>query len=261
MTRSALGDLVDGVDAAVHLAGLIKARSSKEFFDVNAKGVVRLVQAMEGRANKAKLVLVSSLAAREPGLSSYAASKRCGEAALLGLEKNRPWSVLRPPAVYGPGDRETLSFFKALKRGIGLTLGHREARFSLIHVDDLVEATIKVIEPRCADGLVLELDDGMEGGHSWPSMIDAGERVMSVRAKRLNVPPAILRTLGYANSTLRLFPGYTPMLTSEKAREILHVNWVSDSELIHKATDWTPAKPIDSGFRATVDWYQLHKWL
>lgn len=258
---AALGELVDSVDAVIHLAGLIKARSSQEFFDINAKGVDRLAQAMAERTGKAKLVLISSLAAREPGLSSYAASKRCGEAALLDLDENRLWSVLRPPAVYGPGDRETLSFFKAIKRGIGVMLGDRDARFSLIHVDDLVDAMMRVINPGCADGLVLELDDGMEGGHSWASMIDVGERVIDRRVKRLSVPPIVLQTLGYANSTLRFLPGYTPMLTSDKTREILHANWVSNSQLIHQTTDWTPATPIDSGFRATVDWYQLHDWL
>ncbi len=258
---ASLADLVCGVDAVVHLAGLIKARRRQDFFSVNAGGVARVAQAMTERKGKAKLVLVSSLAAREPGLSSYAASKRCGEAELLDQGETSPWTVLRPPAVYGPGDRETLSFFKGIKAGVGAMLGNQQARFSLIHVDDLAKAITSVINPGCADGLVLELDDGTEGGHSWPSMIDAGERVLETRTKRVAVPRTLLKALGYTNTALRVFPGYTPMLTPEKINELTHPNWVADRRNILRATDWLPTIPIDCGFKATVDWYRLHRWL
>lgn len=258
---AALLELVDGVDAVVHLAGLIKARRRRDFFDVNAGGVAQLVQAMTERSATAKLVLVSSLAAREPGLSSYAASKRCGEAVLLDVDRAFPWTVLRPPAVYGPGDRETLPFFKNLRRGFGAVLGGEHARFSLLQVDDLTAAIAHVIDTGCGDRLVLELDDGAEGGHSWSSMIDAGERVMAVKAKRIVIPPAVLTGLGSLNAALKVLPGYTPMLTPEKVRELRHPDWVVSNDRIRSETDWRPAIGIDSGFQATVDWYRLNSWL
>ena len=258
---ASLSELVTGVDAVIHLAGLIKARRRQDFFDVNAKGVVRLMEAIIEHQTRAKLVLISSLAAREPNLSSYAASKRCGEAALLDAGETFSWTVLRPPAVYGQGDRETLPFFKSIQRGFGAMLGSDQARFSLIHVDDLADAMTHVVDTGSANHLIMELDDGTEGGHSWRSMIDAGERALNVSAKRFTIPPIALRSLGYVNSALRILPGYTPMLTPEKAREIGHPNWVADDHLIKKATSWRPSIPIDSGFRATVDWYRLHSWL
>ncbi|MGI9452237.1 MAG: NAD-dependent epimerase/dehydratase family protein [Geminicoccaceae bacterium] len=258
---ASLSELVAGVDTVIHLAGLIKARRRQDFFDANVKGVARLIEAIIERQDTTKLVLISSLAAREPGLSSYAASKRCGEAALLGIGKALSWTVLRPPAVYGQGDRETLPFFKSIQRGFGAMLGSDRARFSLIHVDDLTDAMIHVADLGNADHLIMELDDGAEGGHSWPSMIDAGERALKVKAKRITIPPMALKSLGYVNSALRILPGYTPMLTPGKAREIGHPNWVADNHLIKKATSWRPTMPIDSGFRATVDWYRFHSWL
>lgn len=258
---ASLADLVDGVDAVVHLAGLIKARQRRDFFNVNAGGVARLVEAMSAAQTRAKLVLISSLAAREPSLSAYAASKRCGEAVLLDVPKDLPWTILRPPAVYGPGDRETLSFFKGLRLGIGVMLGGREARFSLIHVDDLVAAIIAVTDRDCADRLILELDDGLEQGHSWPSMITVGEQVMEVKARKIAMPPMALTALGYLNAGLRIVPGYTPMLTPEKARELTHPDWVADRRLILAETGWRPGIAVDRGFQATVDWYQLHSWL
>ncbi|MGI9493478.1 MAG: NAD-dependent epimerase/dehydratase family protein [Geminicoccaceae bacterium] len=259
--QASLQELVAGVDTVIHLAGLIKARQRKDFFGANATGVARLVEAMMEHQDTAKLILISSLAAREPGLSSYAASKRCGEAVLLGVGEALPWTVLRPPAVYGQGDRETLAFFKGIQRGIGAMLGSDQARFSLIHVDDLTDAMAHVVDVGNADHLLLELDDGAEGGYSWPSMIDAGERALNVSTKRITVPPMVLTALGHINSALRILPGYTPMLTPEKAKEITHPNWVADSHLIMEAIGWRPTISIDSGFRATVDWYRLHRWL
>ena len=208
-----------------------------------------------------KLVLVSSLAAREPALSSYAASKRAGEDALLTLDNALPWTILRPPAIYGPGDRETLAFFKSVSRGVGAMLGDDRARFSLLHVDDLVELVLTVLAPSMADRLILEPDDGREGGHSWCGMIAAAERASGKTVIRLRVPKMLLLALGHANASLSILPGYIPMLTPEKVRELTHPNWVADNRPIQSATGWKPTISVDRGFPATIDWYRLHSWL
>lgn len=257
----AISALIDGADAVVHLAGLIKARTREAFFDVNAGGVRHLASIAAAHEKPPKLVLVSSLAAREPTLSSYAASKRSGEEALSTLGDAPPWTILRPPAVYGPGDRETLAFFKSVSRGLGTMLGDRHARFSLLHVDDLIDLILAVLDPAIADRMTLEPDDGREGGHSWCGMIAAAEHAFEREVIRLRVPKLLLSTVGYVNAGLRIFPGYTPMLTPEKVRELTHQNWVADSRKIHDATSWKPGIPVDRGFPATIDWYRLHRWL
>ncbi|MGI9417889.1 MAG: NAD-dependent epimerase/dehydratase family protein, partial [Geminicoccaceae bacterium] len=194
-------------------------------------------------------------------LSSYAASKRAGESALSALGEASQWTILRPPAVYGPGDRETLAFFKSTRRGIGVMLGGDDARFSLIHVDDLIEAIDAMLAPDVADRLTLELDDGEEGGHGWRSMIAAAERAFGRKVIPLTVPKTLLAALGHINAGLRILPGYTPMLTPEKVRELTHPDWVADNSHIQAASGWKPAVPVDRGFPATIDWYQLHSWL
>ncbi|MGI9499568.1 MAG: NAD-dependent epimerase/dehydratase family protein [Geminicoccaceae bacterium] len=258
---ASMATLIDGVDAVVHLAGLIKARTCDAFFEVNAAGVRHLARLLAASPRPPKLVLVSSLAAREPALSSYAASKRRGEEALQMLGDALPWTIIRPPAVYGPGDRETLSFFQGIKRGVGAMLGDDQARFSLLHVDDLTDAIRSILDPAIADRSILEPDDGMEGGHSWPSMISAAERAFERKVLRIRVPAALLAALGHANSGLRILPGYTPMLTPEKVRELTHPDWVADRRTILAATSWRPSIPVDRGFPATIDWYRLHSWL
>lgn len=257
----AIAELVEGADAVVHLAGLIKARSRDAFFEVNEGGVRHLAAICTAQARPPKLVLVSSLAAREPGLSSYAASKRAGEDALSTLGSALPWTILRPPAVYGPGDRETLAFFKGVKRGIGAILGDADARFSLIHVDDLVQLILSVLSPSIAGRMTLEPDDGKEGGHSWCGMIAAAEHAFERRVIRVRVPKAVLAALGHVNAGLGLLPGYTPMLTPEKVRELTHPDWVAEHRPIAAATGWKPGIPVDRGFPATIDWYRIQGWL
>jgi nucleoside-diphosphate-sugar epimerase len=260
---AAIRELLDGVDVVIHLAGLIKARSRKAFFEVNEDGVRHLAEIAASRPRPPKLVLISSLAAREPALSSYAASKRAGEDVLSarGRDLSLPWTIVRPPAVYGPGDRETLPFFKGVKRGIGAMLGSETARFSLLYIDDLVDLILTVLDPETADRQILEPDDGMQGGHSWCGMIAAAEQAFETKAIRLRIPKTMLAALGHANAGLRLLPGYTPMLTPEKVREITHPDWVADARSIHLATSWKPQTPVNRGFPATINWYQLHSLL
>lgn len=260
---TAIRNLLDGVDAVIHLAGLIKARHRRAFFEVNEDGVRHLANIAAANKQPPKLVLISSLAAREPALSSYAASKRAGEKTLSadGSASPLPWTILRPPAVYGPGDLETLPFFKGAKRGIGAMLGSEHARFSLIHVDDLVDLILAVLRPEKADHQVLEPDDGQEGGHSWHGMIDTAERAFGTTVIRVPIPKPLLMALGYANASLRILPGYTPMLTPEKVRELTHLNWVADACPALHATGWKPSITIDRGFAATIHWYQLHSLL
>jgi nucleoside-diphosphate-sugar epimerase len=106
--RQSLGQLVNGVDSVIHCAGAVRGATREQFNRVNADGVERLVQAAVEQRPMPRLLLISSLAAREPLLSHYAASKRQGERVLIGQSHQLPWTIYRPCAVYGPGDREIL---------------------------------------------------------------------------------------------------------------------------------------------------------
>jgi nucleoside-diphosphate-sugar epimerase len=109
--------LVSGVDAIVHCAGAVRGASQAHFNRVNVDGVARLVQAATEQHQLPRFLLMSSLAAREPHVSPYAASKRQGEEALAMGAGHMGWATFRPPAVYGPGDKELLPLFRWIGRG------------------------------------------------------------------------------------------------------------------------------------------------
>jgi nucleoside-diphosphate-sugar epimerase len=137
----ALQRLVADCDAVVHGAGAVRGNSQADFDRVNVAGTAAVLAAVRAQARPPRLLLVSSLAAREPQLSWYAHSKREGET-LLERTSGLDWIILRPPAVYGPGDREMLPIFQSMRRGIALVPGSPEARTSLVHVEDLVAAIL-----------------------------------------------------------------------------------------------------------------------
>ena len=258
--QDSLVRLVEGADAVVHVAGLVKARSRTAFFRGNADSVGRLATIAAAAPRPPRFILMSSLAAREPQLSAYAASKRAGEQALIGASDRLRWTILQPPAVYGPGDRATLPFFRCMARGFGPVLGSADARISLIHAQDLANAVGVLLADDRGAGLVAEIDDG-HGGYRWRDMVETAAGAFGRAARVLPIPKAIPYGLGCLNLLLAHLPGYTPMLTPGKVREIYHRDWVCDSGPIMTRTSWRPMMPLSEGFAVTIAWYRQHGWL
>ena len=264
---AALEDLVGGAEAVVHLAGAIKGRNGNDFLRANADGTAALANAWAARTPEARFIQVSSLAAREPGLSPYAASKRAAEerlAEIAGrLGSGAGWHVLRPAAVYGPGDRETLGLFRAAGGPVQPVLGAPGSRLALVHVTDLVRAIAELIEADAEPGSYPgphEVADHRPEGYSWEEIACAAAEAMGRRPRPVRLPAAAVRALGLAgDAAARL--GARPMLTSGKAREILHADWSSAPERQLPPEIWRPRVALDEGFAGTVAWYRDRGWL
>ncbi len=259
--RGALEALVDGADAVVHLAGLVRARGRAAFMAANRDGTAALAAAWRARAPGARFVALSSMAAREPAISDYAASKAAGEAELHGPGDHGPGDVvvLRPSAVYGPGDRATLGLFRAAGWPVQPMLNGPVARVALIHAADVAEAVLAAAEGRLPCG-TWELTDARRDGYSWAEIVAAAARAGGRAARPVRVPAAALRLAALGGEAARL-AGAAPMLGVGKAREILHRDWGSRAEAQPPATAWRPTRDIASGFAETIAWYQEAGWL
>jgi nucleoside-diphosphate-sugar epimerase len=196
---------------------------------------------------------MSSLAARMPHLSDYAASKWRGECAIKAAPGNLRWTILRPPAVYGPGDRELAPLFRCIARGLAPVPAHATGRFSLIHVDDLASAVLRWLEADTGYGRTFEIDDARAGGYDWATVLAiAGPALGRMRpVRRVSIPVALLRSVAQVNlAAARLFR-YAPMLTPGKVREITHPDWLCDSHQFAAATGWRPEIGLESGLTRT----------
>lgn len=256
---AALGELVAGADAVVHLAGAIKGRNGDDFLRANADGTAALARAWVAEAPAARFIQVSSLAAREPSLSPYAASKRAAEERLAEIGGDRRWHVLRPAAVYGPGDRETLGLFRIAGGPVQPMLGEPETRLALVHVADLVGAIAGVLDADLPPG-THEVSDHRPEGYTWEEIACAAAEALGRRARPVRLPGAAVRALGLAGDVAARL-GRRPMLTSGKVREILHPDWSSAPERQLPTEIWRPAVPIDRGFAEAVAWYRSAGWL
>jgi nucleoside-diphosphate-sugar epimerase len=244
--------LVRGVDAVVHCAGAVRGATRDHFNRINVDGVARLVHAAAEQHPLPRFLLISSLAAREPGLSHYAGSKRRAETVLADQAGSMPWAVLRPPAVYGPGDKEMLPLLRWMARGIAFVVGSGNARISMLYVDDLADAIQKWLLKDALPKKVFELHDGQPAGYSWQDVVDTVGHLTAKRVRNVKVPLAFLKTVAALNFNAARIFRYAPMLTPGKLHELRHPDWVCDNTAFTRETGWTPRVSLEEGLRRTL---------
>ena len=247
---AALTALVEGADAVIHVAGVISADAAG-FEAGNVTGTAAMLGAAE-RARVRRFVHVSSLAAREPALSMYGASKARSEA--LVESSTLSTAIVRPPAVYGPGDRETLELFRMAKRG--LIVLPPAGRLSLIHVDDLVRLLLALAARD--DNLLIEPDDGRPGGWTHEAFGHALGRAVGREVRTLSAPRFVLTLAARADTLLR---GGKAKLTPDRAAYFCHPDWTVSPPRAAPAELWQPRIDTEQGLAATALWYQAQRWL
>jgi nucleoside-diphosphate-sugar epimerase len=244
---NALRALLDNCDVVIQLAGAVRGNSQQSFDHTNVRGTQNLLEALATRQELPALLLVSSLAAREPGLSWYSRSKYQAEQCLHDGPADLDWAIIRPPAVYGPGDKEMLPVFLWMARGIAPVPGDPAARVSLIHVEDLASAIIACLRLPRLQQQTFTLDDGKPDGYDWAEMAAIAEDVWQRKVRLVRLPGPLLDMLARANLALSRVLGYAPMLTPGKLRELRHPNWVVDNAEITAATGWRPKVRLSQG--------------
>jgi 2-alkyl-3-oxoalkanoate reductase len=250
---AALLQLVNNADCIVHVAGAIAARHDAEFFKVNFEGTRKLHSAAE-KAHVSKFIYVSSLTARMPSISPYAASKRAAEDFLLSLGSALHITLLRPCAVYGPGDIATLPLFATLQKNIAIIPGRERARFSLIHVNDVAQIIASAV--RSERHGIFEVDDG-EQGHNWAALAALSKALTGLPKTVKYLPYPLAQTLAVGSEFWATITARNPMLTRAKMRELYHQDWVV------RGNNWAPenAVSLDNGFKQTLEWYMREGWL
>ena len=251
--RDALRALLDNCDVVIHLAGAVRGNSQQSFDQTNVRGTQNLLEVLGARSELPALILISSLAAREPGLSWYARSKYQAEQCLHDGPADLDWAIIRPPAVYGPGDKEMLPVFLWMARGIAPVPGDPAARVSLIHVEDLATAIVACLRLPRLRHRTFTLDDGTPGGYDWNEMAEIAGVVWQRKVRLIRLPGPLLDVLARANLALSRALNYAPMLTPAKLRELRHPNWVANNDDITSATGWRPRVRLSKGLQELKD--------
>src|SRR5712691_417342 len=264
-----LAAALHGVNAIVHLAGVVATVREREFFAVNVD-LTRAV-ARAAAASGARMVHVSSLAAAGPAppsaprgedapsspMTAYGRSKLEGEqtvAATAGLR----WLILRPGIVYGPGDRALLPIFIWSQGWVLPLVGRPTAAYTFVHVRDLVRAIAAAVDSdrEC---------DTMFVGHPAPVAPRAlYERVRSVTggsARIVRIPAAVLRIAALAGDLGGVVRGTPLPINSRRYAELMAEGFVCRVDRLRERLGIVAEVDLNSGLAETAGWYRREKWL
>jgi len=283
-TEEALGDVtqpdglaaaVEGVDAVVHAAGLVKARSAAEFEAVNAGGTANLLAALDPAHPLRRFVLISSLAAHGPSedgrprpLDAPAAPVTAyGRSKLRAEELVRSWAgdghaaaIIRPSMIYGPRDRQLLPFFRLARWRLAPLLGGGTNAVSCVYVEDAARAAaLAATAGDDAPSATYALDDGAV--YTWRDLLAAVEQAVGKKALRLPSPPWAFAAAALVSELYGRLRRRAVSFTRDKVVEMRQRYWVCSHEEISRDLGWQPQVGLSEGAALTAAWYRQHGWL
>lgn len=239
--QAALRQLIQNVSAVIHCAGVVRGGSLEAFTRINVEGTKNILRIVTEQTHQPRLLLISSLAARQPELSWYAQSKQMAEQVLVDAAESTSWAAFRPTAVYGAGDKELKPLFQATRCGILPVVGQLTNRFGLIHVDDLVAAVQCWLFAEETVAGIFELDDGKPDGYSFQELAQITQTVWGRKVRCVPVPTALFSLIALLNLKLSHLLNYAPMLTPGKVKELKHPDWVCNNQpLMQALPTWQP---------------------
>jgi nucleoside-diphosphate-sugar epimerase len=272
--RASVDRAMQGVDAVVHSAGLVKARTEAEFFECNTQGTVNLLEAaMQHAAGLTRFVFVSSLEAcgpsfdgqpipfdQEKPVTAYGRSKLAAERAVLERREKLPVVIARPAAIYGPRDVEILEAFRAARRRQYPVIGDGRMLGCYTYGPDCARACIRAIDARIPSGSIFFVDDGMPRPMAEAMGAMLHDALGTRPLVRFGIPFPLLRLAAFGVEAYGKARGKAVMLTREKVAMLSH-HWVCDSTRTRRELAWEPEVMLDDGFRRTARWYQENGWL
>jgi nucleoside-diphosphate-sugar epimerase len=224
-----------------------------------------------GRENTAAFVLISSLAAHGPAsverpaletdpcrpITAYGRSKLAGEKLLDAGRWPFRTAILRPPALYGPRDREFLSLFSLALRGWSGRIGRSMTGLSLVHGRDAATAAVDLLETPTAVGPFF-VDDG-QAGYGWPALAEVLGQTADRRVRLVPVPLGLLKFVSWLVGSGRA--ARSVILNRDRIRDLESCGWVCRGDRLTATTGFRARYDAPAGFADTLDFYRKEGWL
>ncbi|PYO32104.1 MAG: hypothetical protein DMD51_05765 [Gemmatimonadetes bacterium] len=267
---AALAEGCAGAELVFHLAGRISARDVREFMSANRDGTASVLEAASLQPPQ-RFVLVSSLAAggpttpghpideeRRPApVTPYGQSKLAAEIVVRAMPF--PWTIVRPPAVYGERDRETLKVFKLARRGLVPVFGDGSQELSVVYAGDLAAALVAAAtSPGAARKVYYAAHPAVT---TSAALVRAVGRAVGREPRLLPLPAPVARVMLWAIGSLAHLAGRATVLSADKAAEFLAPAWTCRPDALMRDTGWSAATDLNAGLQRTADWYRREGWL
>jgi dihydroflavonol-4-reductase len=270
----ALKNAVRDVDYIYHSAGVTKSKTKAAYFEGNYIATKNLLQAVliENPGLK-RFVQISSGAAvgpsvnREPvdektpfhPITTYGISKMKAEEECIRLMNKLPITIVRPPAVYGPRDKDVFKFFNTINKGLQPMIGFKDTWVSLIHVIDLVNGIILAGENPNAIGQTYFISS--ERYYNWKELGQLTAQIIKKKVIRLRIPRTVIYSIAVVAEVFSFFSSKPALINIEKAKDMVQEAWIFSIEKAKKELKFQETLTIENGIRDTVDWYFKQGWL
>lgn len=259
----------------IHAAGVTKAKSAAAYNLVNAEYTLNLAQAaMSSDIPLRRFVFLSSLAAIGPlayaeeqpitedtlpiPVTDYGKSKLIAEKHLEQVS-GLPLSIIRPTAVYGPGEKDLFVLFKTLNKGLDAYIGKGPQRLSFVYVKDLVAATMAALTENNRETTVYNISDG--NAYDRYALADRFREISGRNVFRTHLPMFLVKMMAGFMDMLYAFSSATPVLNREKLKELTAPNWICSIDAARNNLQYRPQYDLRQGLTETLLWYKENKWL
>ncbi|MBI4428868.1 MAG: NAD-dependent epimerase/dehydratase family protein [Ignavibacteriales bacterium] len=270
---ASLETLVRGIDFVFHIAGVTKAKRTREYFSGNVESTTNLLEATARHGNVKKFCLVSSLTAVGPSkdgtpvdestpcapLTEYGRSKLQAERVTRSYADRLPVVIIRPPAVYGPRDRDILELFRTAKWGFRPVIGSKNKTLSLIHAVDVARALVTAAVSQKSAGQVYFATN--EPTYRYEDLYHELSLIVGHSTVSLPVPNAVLYSLAAGTELVSVFGPRPAILSVDKARDLVQSHWVCSGKKIREHLGFSTTVEIRDGLRSTFEWYKSRGWL
>jgi nucleoside-diphosphate-sugar epimerase len=273
-SREALSHALSDVTHIFHLAGLTKAIRREDYFRANCGGTKSLLELASRSCERLeRFVYVSSQAAAGPSLngnavteadnphpvSIYGKSKLAGERACQAMGKKLPWTIIRPPAVYGPRERDIYTYFQQVNLGVRLLLGSVERWVSIVYVDDLANGILAASQHPKSVGETYFIANAEPC--EWSNLGEIIAKALGRKTIRVTLPTWLAPVLATSGEAISMLTRKPPLLGFDKIRELKQPGWVCSSDKISTQLGFQCEISLEEGMSRTAAWYREQGWL
>lgn len=270
----ALRPIAQKADYIYHIAGVISSKTPEGFYQGNVETTRNLLEAAMGAPNLKRITVTSSLAAvgstavgkalienapYKP-INNYGKSKQQQEELLHTYQDRLPITIIRPPAVYGPRDTALFVFFKTVNSGLFSMAGFSKKTLSLVHARDLVHGIWLAGNVEAGKGQTYFISS-VQAEYDWPHVARLVKKALNKTVFSIRVPHAVIYLAGGISQFLGKFKKKPPILTLEKAQEIVQASWSCDPQKAVEELGYKESYSLETGIPETINWYKEKGWM